>query len=241
MDTLTSIENIINKFNNDSANRPEEWVISPKLIKKVTIDGDFQPFYGYTSVFPLPLYAIEKLKSISSSFLEEVNGLLIPLPFDTYHITLHTFFNQNNVKNLDEVDIKMDETKDIREEAFKTILYKYKGHKITLNCLGISSDGSDVVSFKFVPTEESSALLFELFKIMEGVCPLGQKYLPHISIGYFSQRNYSREEIDRVFDAIEKYSSLCNFTFELDIDSLKFEKHYKMDRYYEIPWKNKGR
>lgn len=226
---------VLEKYGSDSSIFPKEWCISEKLVRKVSPEGLLKPFYGYTSVFKLDDNDIAKCQSLHDMFMDRIGGLVVDLPAETYHITLHTFWNQNNSGSIDNVENRMAVSLPLIKDAFKTIRKDYAGKKIHMTALGVSSDGSDVISIKFLPSAEKDyELLMSLFLEMEKICPLGQIYLPHVSLGYFQARMYSDEEIACIFSSISKFSKGYGFEIAMDVDHLVAESHERMDCYQEM-------
>lgn len=223
---------VLEKYAHDSSIFPDEWRISEKLVRKVSPAGELMPFYGYTSVFRLSDTDKEKCRRLHDMFMSDIGHLVVDLPSDTYHITLHTFWNQNNSVTAENVDARMAVSMPLVKAAFKRFREEYAGRSIRMTALGVSSDGSDVISLKFIPSaEEDYKFLMSLFDEMETICPLGQMYLPHVSLGYFQARNYTKEEISLIFSTIGKYSKDHGFEVVMDTGHLVAEVHDRMDNY----------
>ena len=229
------IETLKKKYDHDAEIFPKEWKISEKLVKKVSIEGFLQPFYGYTSVFKLEEKDIEKCCNLRNALYKGNEGLLVDLPIETYHITLHTFWNQNNSGSVENVDKRMQVSFPEIKRAYEKIKTDYSNLVIRMRAWGVSSDGSDVVSIKFVPSsEEDYNNLMPLFEMMEKICPLNQPYVPHVSLGYFKVRNYTKDEIQRLFSAIQKLSYNHEFEVEMKVSNLIVALHKCMDKYNPV-------
>lgn len=121
------------------------------------------------------------------------------------------------------------------KKAFEEIRQKYGKFIIRMRALGVSSDCSDVVSIKFVPCEEKDYdLVMELFGYIEDICTLAKPYLPHISLGYFKAKEYSKEELERLFSTIRENAEGHSFTVDMAVEDLVYETHEAMSGYTVI-------
>lgn len=237
MQSFSEYLNEVNrKYEKESSLYPSVWTISNKIEKKIAPDGAFLPFYGFTTVFKLKEYDWSKCNTLAELVKKDIVDLLTILPASTYHITLHTLWNNNNTEGGREaIAKKMAEDLPKLKKAFRLIMKKYGNTSIRMKALGVSSDCSDVVSIKFVPaTEKDYNTLNELFGYIEGICPLGKPYLPHISLGYFKAKQYSMNELERLFSSIKKYSSGHSFFVDMAISDLVYETHEDMSGYKVI-------
>ena len=228
---------LLERFRNDTSTRPECWKIADNLVRKVSKEGKLQPFYGYTSIFTLSEDDAGKCRGFCKTLFDKAGDLLIPLPVSSFHLTLHTFWNQNNCASISEVDRKMEISRPLIEETMDEIMKRYGNLHISMFSPGISTNGSDVVSMKFIPQgKEDFELLYSLFLMMERICPLSQQYIPHISLAYFKVRNYDKDEIKQIYDAIDLANDLGHGHTAIDIpvSSLRFKMHRMMDGYMDV-------
>lgn len=227
------VKSVERKYFEESNYYTETWTISKKIEKKIGGDGSFLPFYGFTTVFRLKDEHWKKCCDLAQSITGEVGDLLTILPKPTYHITLHTLWNENNTEGGREVVAKrMAVDKKKVERAFREIREKYWDKTIRMRALGVSSDCTDVVSIKFVPdSEEDYRLVMKLFDYIEDICTLGKPYFPHISLGYFKAKAYSKEELERLFYTIRRHAEGCSFTVDMAVADLVYETHENMSGY----------
>ncbi len=224
---------LLDRFSSDTLNRPKKWKIAGNLVRKVSKEGFLQPFYGYTSIFDLSEAASAECRKRYDAFCGKAGSLVIPLPSPSFHLTLHTFWNENNSASPEEVNRRMEVSRPLIRKAMDEIMKKYGDAIINMISPGISTNGRDVVSMKFIPTSEKDyGILCSMFLKMEGICPLGQPYVPHISFSYFKVRDYKREEIDTIYDAIDSINSGFGATeIPIAVSSLGFRMHRMMDGY----------
>ena len=224
---------LLERFTSDIAIRPERWKIAENLVRKVSREGVLQPFYGYTSIFDLSEEASTECRKRYDAFCSIVENLVIPLPSQSFHLTLHTFWNENNSASPAEVDKRMELSRPLIKKAMDEMMREYGNSMIRMHSPGISTNGSDVVSMKFIPASEKDYnLLCTLFLKMEEICPLGQAYVPHISFSYFKVKDYGRQEIDTIYDAINSINKeFGNTEILIAVSSLGFRMHRMMDGY----------
>ena len=226
-------DGLFGKFEEDIKRVPEKWQVAGNLVRKVSKDGFLQPFYGYTSIFDLNDSDCAKCRERYDSFMEKAGELVIPLPASSFHLTLHTFWNQNNSGSVEEVDRRMAVSTPEIIETMEVVRNECSEDIIRMVSPGISTTWTDVVSMKFIPySQHDYDILSSLFERMERICPLGQPYVPHISFSYFKVKEYSKEEIERIADAIKstnaRYGEAC---VTLNINSLRFCVHSDMTGY----------
>ncbi|MGN0840686.1 MAG: hypothetical protein ACI4NB_07640 [Candidatus Ornithospirochaeta sp.] len=227
------VEMVEKKYKEESNFYPDTWTVSQKIKKKIGKDGSFLPFYGFTTVFRLDDEDWKKCCNLADIVTGRVGDLLTILPKSTYHITLHTLWNDNNTDGgRKSVAEKMARDEDKLRNTFSEIMEKYGERAISMRALGISSDCSDVVSIKFVPDrEEDYALIMTLFGYIEDICTLNKLYLPHISLGYFKAKEYTKGELERLFSAIRENAVGHSFTINMKVSNLVYETHEAMSGY----------
>ena len=186
------------KFTRDMKEMPLPWKISGKLGEKITLTGEMKPFYGATTVIKLSERDKMACIDICNRLFEQHGELFVPLEHDTYHLTIHALSNAYNVAKDDElIRQSIEEKEPVVMSTFRSFADVYGHEKIRMKALGLSTNGKDVVGFKYVPCEESDyERLIHLFNAMENVYPLGEFFVPHVSLGYFQIREYGDEEIN---------------------------------------------
>lgn len=226
---------LMSRFNSDSI-PPSEWRIAANIMKKVSEDGMLKPFYGYTSVFSLGALDSDKCRAPYDLISHRLKDLVILLPVDTFHLTLHTFWNQNNSGSAEDVDRRFNESYESIKSAMDEITAIYQGREIEMFSPGVSTNGTDVISLKFIPaSDDSYRVIMDLFQRMESICPLGQPYVPHISFAYFKRMIYSDEQIADIYKAIEEANrALGCIHINLPITSLAVMKHCIMSSYIPL-------
>ena len=104
-----------------------------------------------------------------------------------------------------------------------------------MRALGVSTSGKDIVGIKFVPaSEEDYDILIELFNRLEGIYPLGEFFVPHVSLGYFQLRPYGPEEVADLYETLHQLNREMNLTIELDVAELVYQHHYHMNDFRDV-------
>ena len=229
-------QEILNKFQHQQNTVPQEWKISVPLRDKVSEDSKYLPFYGYTSVFHLAKEDQEKCGVILNKVMAISGEMLIPLPSSSFHITAHEFANEYTVgkdmKKIDEANCTVIEK---IASLFHFLNEKYGERSITLRALGPSTSGSDVVSIKFIPnTAKDEEILSEIFENSEKVWPVGRKYTPHVSLGYFKLNNYGKNTIDSLYANLRRISRDLDFKVSFSVGDLVFQRHFSMEDFRDL-------
>lgn len=216
---------------------PCNWKVSPKLIEKITEDGEMKEFFGDTSVIRLEETDIEKCRKLQAMLLEQNGDMFVKILPKTFHVTIHAFNNANNVKesksNLENVVKK---TQAIVKEEFVRICKEYGGRKVKMRSIGISiNTAKDVVSIKFIPSKEADYdLLIDLFNRFENIHPLKSFFVPHVSLAYFKLKKYDENEIKRIYERLKVLNNENDIEIELDIDNFVYQHHYHMNDFVDI-------
>lgn len=229
-------QEIIEKFQRQQTNVPETWTISAPLRDKVSEDATYLPFYGYTSVFHLAKDDQKKCSEILDKVIAVSGDMLIPLPTTSFHITAHEFANEYTVsKNYSEIDQANGKVLENIAELFHSLEEKYGDRKISLRALGPTTSGSDVVSIKFCPeTEEDEAILSEIFERSEAVWPVGRKYMPHVSLGYFKLENFPKKAIDELYKNLKSISNSLDMKVTFSVGDLVYQRHLSMEDFRDL-------
>lgn len=236
MDYKEFISKIKDEFDKNINNVPVEWKVSKKLEDKITKYGTMNEFYGSTSVIKLNEEDRNKCIKLRDDLYKNNDDLLVRLHSKTFHLTIHAFCNVYNVsKDKHEIKRKMDSIEEDIKEMFKQINKEYGNETIRLKVLGPSTNGSDVVSIKFIPdSEKDFAILYNLFERCESIFPLNKPYTPHVSLGYFKLKKYTTNDIQRLYSDIKRISDYSNFYIELPVGDLVYQHHYHMNDFRDV-------
>lgn len=229
-------EEILAKFEHQQKTVPASWSISTPLRDKVSEDASYLPFYGYTSVFHLAEEDQKKCGEILDKVMAVSGDMLIPLPSSSFHITAHEFANEYTVsKNYGEIDEANGKVLEKIAELFHSLDEKYGDRKVSLRALGPTTSGSDVVSIKFLPeTEEDESILSEIFERSEAVWPVGRKYMPHVSLGYFKLENFPKKDIDDLYRNLEDISRSLDMKVSFSVGDLVYQRHFSMEDFRDL-------
>lgn len=236
MTYLEYTEHLTTKFNHDINKMPLPWVISDKLSEKITLSGEMKPFYGATIVIMLSEQDKAACIDIRNRLFEKHSHMFVGLDTDTYHLTIHALSNVYNVANDNErIRQSIQEKESMVEATFRSFAKKYGQDKIRMKLLGVSTSGKDIIGLKYVPYEESDyEILIDLFNVMEQVYPLGESFVPHVSLGYFQIRDYRDEEITALYNTLHQLNNDMDLTIELEVAELVYQHHYHMNDFRDI-------
>ncbi|GAA0180921.1 hypothetical protein SH2C18_35330 [Clostridium sediminicola] len=230
------VSRVKEEFNNNIKSIPSEWKVSKKLADKITEDGSMNDFYGSTSVIKLSEEDRNKCIALRDELYKNNNDMLVRLHSKTFHLTIHAFCNVYNVsKDKKEIKRKMDSIEGDIKELFAQFNREYGKKTIRLKVLGPSTSGSDVVSIKFIPdSEKDHNILYDLFNRCEKLFPLNKPFTPHVSLGYFKLKKYTKDEIQRLYYDIKKVSDNSGFYIELPVGDLAYQHHYHMNDFRDV-------
>ncbi|MBB6633183.1 hypothetical protein [Cohnella thailandensis] len=229
-------EKLVELFDRQMDEPPSPWAVSEKLLEKITPSGEMKPFYGATTVIMLSRKDNEACLAVRDRLFGEHGDLLVALDPDTYHLTIHALSNVYNVANDNElIKRSIQDTEPKVEAEFRRIAERYQGRTIRMRALGVSTGGKDIIGLKFVPcSEEDSLLLTDLFERMEAVYPLGERYVPHVSLGYHQIREHSPEEVRGLYDTLRRINRELELTIELEVAELVYQHHYHMNDFRDV-------
>mgnify|MGYP001259443703 CR=1 FL=1 len=229
-------EQLIARFDRDRKEMPVQWTISEKLLEKITEDGKMKPFYGATTVMKLSEQDKAACKAVRDRLFAEHGNRLVGLEPDSYHLTVHALSNVYNVANDNELILRSIRNTEPKVEAeFRTIAHLYSRSTIRMRALGVSTGGKDIVGIKFVPVSESDyTILIDLFERMEKVYPLGEFYVPHVSLAYHQIRHHGPQEVAALYDALTRINLDLELTIELEVASLVYQHHFHMNDFRDV-------
>ena len=228
-------ERIKASFRKNIETVPERWTISEGLRDKVSPDGRFAPFYGYTSVYRLSEKDASRCRAIQDKLLDSHGPMFVPLPEHTFHLTAHEFCNEYTVSSsAAEIDAE-EETIEKRIEDLFHKLHDSGRKDVSLIALGPSTSGSDVVSIKFVPKDDEDArILQDIFSESEDIWPVGRPYTPHVSLGYFKTEEFPQDAVESLYREIKALAEETDFTISFSVDDLVYQRHFDMQDFRKI-------
>lgn len=226
---------LLEKFERNTTEVPEQWVMSDRLSEKITEDGQLQPFFGATSVIMLSQRDTAACRDVQDRLWAKHGDMFVKLNPETFHLTIHAFSNVYSVSSdVEEIRREIAGLEGGIREEFARIAADYAGRTIKMKALGTSVGGRDVISLKFVPcASDDFALLSDLFNRMERLYPLGQPYMPHVSLGYFKIRPYERAEIAALFETLRELNE-APFEIELEVNRFVYQIHYHMNDFRDV-------
>ncbi|MDT9724076.1 hypothetical protein DUZ99_03555 [Xylanibacillus composti] len=211
------------------------WSIEAGLSNKVTREGEFRPFFGATSVFPLSVEDREKCELLQFNLAALMRELAFVDPA-TFHITLHSFANMNNVSlDKQEVERAIASSESDVQAAFSKIRRQYAGSVIQMRALGVKTTWKEAVSLQFVPSSDAdSSILLDLFAQLEEVYPLHKPYQPHVTLGYLLARPYRDTEVFRLKEAVREVNAMSMPVIALQVSDLVYQYHLDMNHYVTV-------
>lgn len=224
------------RFDRDMNEMAVPWVISHKLVEKITSEGTMKPFYGATTVYRMSERDRTACKAARDRLFERHSKQIAGLAPDTYHLTVHALSNVYNVAN-DNALIRrsMEETEPRVIAAFREIARLYANRTIAMRALGISTAGKDIIGIKFVPASRNDyTLLIDLFDRMEAVYPLKELYVPHVSLGYHQIRHHTPEEVADLYETLRDINRDIDLTIELAVADMVYQHHYDMGDFRDV-------
>lgn len=234
----TFVQSLESQYRRDLSEQPAEWTVSPALHHKITEDGRMHAFYGATTVLKLNEEDKIKCRAVGERLFEGLPLPMVSILPETYHLTVHALSNPYNVPGGTTELVLADIAR--REETvavlFRTVREEYGGEKIRMRALGPSTNGKDVVSLKFVPSQDRDAeLLCDLFLRLESLLPLQKPYVPHVSLAYFLPRPYDAKQIAALYNRLRELDSdAFRFELTLDVMEMAYQRHSHMNDFRDI-------
>ena len=163
---------------------PLPWTVSDRLLRKVTADGEMMPFYGATTVIMLSDKDRNSCLDVRDHLFGKHGDRFVALAPHTYHLTIHALSNAYNVDGDDGmIRHSIERTEPQVKTEFQRIAAQFGDRSIRMRALGVSTGGKDIIGLKFVPeAKEDCELLIDLFDRLEAVYPLGESFVPHVSL-----------------------------------------------------------
>lgn len=230
------VKDLAHSFENDMKQVPGEWIISEGLEAKVTADGRMNDFFGATTVIRLGEQDLTRCVGIQEELFRRHPEALVRIEPSTFHLTIHALSNVYSV-SADEAAIRADirRLEPMLEAAFRGIGERYGDRLIAMRCFGASTAGKDVVSLKFYPASAGDyETLISLFDRIETIFPLGRRFVPHVSLGYFRLRSYGREEIDALYETLQSLNDRGAFEIRLPVRDFVYQHHYSMNDFRDV-------
>lgn len=230
----TYIQALEEKYRQERLERPSVWSVSPGLSRKVTEDGRMQPFFGATTVLKLREEEKALCRRVQEQLLDRLDAPLVAIDPGTFHLTIHALSNPYSVPGGTDPEIAADieRRREGVTDLFRDIRESYGEEQIRVRSLGASTNGKDVISLKFVPSDERSrAVLTDLFGRFEQFYPLHKPYVPHISLAYFLPRVYDSRQITALYDRLDQLEAdgITQFEVTIDILDLAYQHHAHMN------------
>lgn len=216
--------NLLEDYISHSLPEQSEFETNPNLLKKVSRDGSFLPFYGNTVVFLLEDRTKEILSALQSQLYMEAGEMLSqPLHPDTFHMTLHDLVN--GTEPTADLCRKMEETKQQTEFLLASWRAQFL---LRMKATWLFNMVNTSIVLGLAPADEETAFhLDALYTAMESIVPLGYGLTPHITMAYFRPGRYSPEQLQPLRNA------LCPIELELELrmDRLVHQTFTDMNHY----------
>ncbi|ONN26451.1 hypothetical protein XJ44_09035 [Thermosipho affectus] len=205
----------------------KSWNPKDELYKKVNKDGNYADFKGDTIIFFLKENEKRFIKEIQKKLYENLGKILAnALNKEFFHITLHDLCNLNITNNVERC---------IRnnKSMIKGIFQEIKDFSpIKLDSIGLYNGGS-AIGVMFVPnSKEDFIKIFELRRKFDKLIPQNSLYIPHVTLGYYLPKEYSKKDRKEIFDYIQ--NTKINFSIELTYELLKYTIFRNMNSYIPV-------
>ncbi|OXS53813.1 hypothetical protein B1A99_28345 [Cohnella sp. CIP 111063] len=236
MDYRTYSDRLISLFERQMNDLPLPWTVSDRLLRKVTADGEMMPFYGATTVIMLSDKDRNSCLDVRDHLFGKHGDRFVALAPHTYHLTIHALSNAYNVDGDDGmIRHSIERTEPQVKTEFQRIAAQFGDRSIRMRALGVSTGGKDIIGLKFVPeAKEDCELLIDLFDRLEAVYPLGESFVPHVSLGYHRVGPHSPEEVIALYDTLRRINRELEMTIELDVCELVYQHHYHMNDFRDV-------
>lgn len=223
----------INRIHELTQNRvcfPPEWedfCTAPGLNKKVTYDGDFKPFFGDTTVFPLSTNAKEALVQYQTQLYRAAGWMLSgQLPADTFHITLHDLSADEAKENIEQNLIGH------RKPILEILSSVQNRGKIRLKSSGIVSMVASSLVMLFEPVSHADhALIQEIYGMVDEVLTLSYPLTLHCTLAYYKPGVYAPEEWNILMHTVTELNQRESVEIELDCSALEYQHFDSMKEY----------
>ena len=211
---------------------PPEWEYfstAPGLNRKFAPDGAFRPFYGDTTVFPLPEDVQKELGVIQTSLYDAAGGMLSQaLPVSTFHITLHDLSASESQTEISE-RVKYHQA----QMPQKLSSIRNQG-RIHLRAAGLVSMVASSVVMLFEPASAADhSIIQHIYGCMDELLPLSYPLTLHCTLAYYKPGTYAPRE----WNALEQFMLNHNreqinlLEFELDSAALEYHLFRSMKDY----------
>lgn len=216
--------NLLEDYISHSLPEQSEFETNPNLLKKVSRDGSFLPFYGNTVVFLLEDRTKEILSALQSQLYMEAGEMLSqPLHPDTFHMTLHDLVN--STEPTADLCQEMAETKK-QTESFLALWRAQPPLRMKATWLFNMVNTSTVLGL--APADEETAFRLDaLYTAMESIVPLGYGLTPHITMAYFRPGRYPPEQLQSLRNALRP----IDLELELRMNQLAYQIFTDMNHY----------
>lgn len=216
--------NLLEDYISHSLPEQGEFETNPNLLKKVSGDGGFLPFYGNTVVFLLEDKIKESLAGLQSQIYQAAGWMLCqPLDSDTFHMTLHDLLN--GTEKTADLCQRMEEAKK-RAEPF---LFQWRDlPSLQMKATWLFNMVNTSIVLGLAPAdEEATSRLDALYTAMDSIVPLGYGLTPHITMAYFRPGRYSPEQLQSLRNALRP----IELELELRMDQLVHQTFTDMNHY----------
>ncbi len=190
METYQEFLNRINSFEKSFDLGRENFMPHPSMMKKVSPENKFLPFYGDTVVFRLSEQEQAFFQSYTDQLYAEAPECFSQrIHANTFHMTLHDLSNAPDLSDICQ-DMAQNAQKLralIRQEkpAFSNIHMKY-------NAVFDMKHIALVIGLYPADAEEYAKLM-QLYNLLNQVIKLSYPLTPHITLGYYSRQGFSAD------------------------------------------------
>ncbi|MGM9992671.1 MAG: DUF1868 domain-containing protein [Candidatus Bruticola sp.] len=208
----------------------EHFCTASSLLMKFKKDGNFNPFYGDTVVFPLSPSAIKLLTELQEQLYNSAGYMLsAQLPPDTFHITLHDL---NSGAEPEEVEQGLAANCECMNELLN--LVHQKG-LIALRTVGIVSMVSSSLVMLFEPVSEADHnLVQKIYSMFDPFKQLSYPLTLHCTLAYYKPGRYKPELWTKLLKVVTNLNAQNHFEVVLDCATLEYQHFSSMKNYGKV-------
>lgn len=202
---------------------------------KVNSQGNFLPYYGDTTVFPLKKEDSNRLHKIQNEIYQEIGHLLSkPLEHSFFHITLHDLTHGPSLQKIKaQILINQKKCHYVFSNKFGGKLFACKSINFHLKNIYPMNNTSIVIDA--IPMYENFYVLAKMYKEIDSIVKIETPYTPHITLFYFKPTPLGYEDCKTILSVLRKINKIKGDIFiSIDTGSLAYQHFTDMNHYKTI-------
>ncbi len=202
---------------------------------KVNPQGNFLPYYGDTTVFPLKKEDSNRLHKIQKEIYQEIGHLLSkPLKPSSFHITLHDLTHGPSLQKIEnQILTNQKKCRYVFSNKFGSKLFACKSINFHLKNIYPMNNTSIVI--EAIPTHESFYVLAKMYEEIDSIVKIETPYIPHITLFYFKPTPLSYESSKAILSLLKRINkNKKDIPISVDVGSLAYQHFTDMNHYKTI-------